>query len=81
MYSADAVPWLGSVKHIWKTFFLRGVETLPSASGWPPMTSVDEADGVIWNRLSELVSEETATHGAVVVTPTRICVPQSFRLL
>ena len=47
MYCADAAPWLGSVKHIWKTFSLRDVEMLPSASGWPPMTSVEEPEGVI----------------------------------
>ena len=47
MYCADAAPWLGSVKHIWKTLSLRGVATLPSASGWPPMQSVEEPEGVI----------------------------------
>ena len=81
MYCAEAVPWLGSVKHIWKTLALRGVVTLPSASGWPPMTSLDDAEGVSSKTLSELVSAETATHGVVVVGPTRICRPQSFSLL
>ena len=81
MYCAEALPWLGSVKHIWKTFSLRGVAMLPSASGWPPITSVDEPEGVIWNRLSAFVSADTATQGAVVTVPMRICMPQSLRLL
>ena len=80
-YWAEAVPWLGSVKHIWKTLSLRAVVTLPSASSWPPMTSLDDADGVSSKTLSELVSAETATQGFVVVGPTRTCRPQSLRLL
>ena len=45
------------------------------------MTSVEEPEGVSWNRLSALVSEDTATHGVEVVVPMRICMPQSLRLL
>ena len=71
--SAEILPWLGSVKHIWKTLDLRAE---PS-----PTTSTEEADGVSSKMLSLLVSADTATHGAVVVVPIRICRPQSLRLL
>ena len=81
MYCADAAPWLGSVKHIWKTLSLRGVATLPSASGWPPMQSVEEPEGVIVKMWSALDSAVTATHGVEVVVPMSICMPQSVRLL
>ena len=45
------------------------------------MTSVDDAEGVSSKIWSEWVSVETATHGAVVVVPTRICMPQSLSVL
>ncbi len=81
MYLADATPWLGSVKHIWKTLGLRVSEMLPLASSWPPMTSVEEAEGVSSKMLSALASLDTAMHGAVVVVPMSICMPQSLRVL
>ena len=47
MYWAEALPWLGSTKHIWNTLSRRGVSTEPVRGlATPPMTSVEEAEGV-----------------------------------
>ena len=54
---------------------------MPSASGCPPITSVEEAEGVRVKMLSAFDSVDTATQGVVVTVPISICIPQSLRLL
>ena len=68
--SEDCLLYTSSVKHTWN------ILPFPLES-----TSGADADGVIWNILSEAVLPATAIHGAVVVVPTNICMPQSFNVL
>ena len=82
MYCAEAEPWFGSMKHIWKVLALRSTSIVP-VSGFctPPSTSVEEADGVRQKMLSAEDSAEVATQGVEVTEPRKICIPQSFSVL
>ena len=57
MKSAAVLPWLGSVKHSWKTL------------SWPSVTVVEEAEGVSWKTLSLKLSAATAAQEPEVVQP------------
>ena len=67
--SAAEAPWLGSVKHIWKTL---GPDRARDSA---------EAEGVRLNMLSVVDSGATARAEPVVTWPAMTCMPQSFRAL
>ena len=69
MYWAEAEPWLGSIKHIWKTL------------SFPSMLAAEEAEGVSAKMRSALFSTEVDSPGLEVTEPREICIPQSFRVL
>ena len=82
IYWAEALPWLGSTKHIWNTVAFRGISTVPVRGfAMPPSTSVEEAEGVSRKMWSLLASTEVATQGVEVTEPRKICMPQPFRVL
>ena len=69
MYCAEALPWLGSVKHIWNWLSL------------PSVVATEEADGVRAKMRSAKVSPEVTSQGLEVTEPREICMPQSFSVL
>ena len=69
MYCAGALPWLGSVKHIWNWLSL------------PSVVATEEADGVRAKMRSAKVSPAVTSQGLEVTEPRESCMPQSFSVL